>query len=127
MRNEHCIYCGTKFEKGIRSKEHVFPKGLLQKGVKKYTLTKTICVGCNKGFSNLDEVIAKQSIIGLIHHEFECYFAREDPKFYHDMRYGNPPLRVFGNLLEDGSSPVILEPHWVTNRDNDIENVRRRA
>ena len=127
MRNRNCIYCGAKFtgkrSKHAVSKEHAFPKGLMQPNADGWTLTSHVCRQCNSELGELDDVITSQSEIGLIHNEFECSQSRGKPSFYNEVRYGNPPLRIFGNLVGDDNHLVIIEPRGSTNF-KDIGQVR---
>lgn len=125
MRNDNCIYCGTKLKKKhTQSKEHVFPDGLRQEDAEGFTLNWTICQRCNNKFGKeLDRVIISQSEIGLIHHEFECSLihnelggsqSRDKSSFYHEIRYGSPPLRIFANLVDGDNPPMIIAPTGFT-------------
>ena len=45
MTKGKCIYC--KEHKNDLTREHAFPKSLLQKGAPGWTIKKHVCVACN--------------------------------------------------------------------------------
>lgn len=96
-----CIYC--KKENGF-SREHAFPKALLNKGLigteHEWIIANHVCKSCNNGeLSKLDAILVKRSSIAFIHNRIQAEFQNK-PQTVHESIYHKPicginPMRLF--------------------------------
>ncbi len=91
-----CIYC--KEEKDL-NREHAFPKSLLQKGVRGWTIKKHVCVACNSRLAQLDAILIKKSPLAFVWDRIQDELGNKTQtphsSVYHKKAGGINPLRQF--------------------------------
>ena len=61
-----CIYCSKPLVKGTGSKEHVFPRSTIPKGVDAATLTAHVCKDCNSYYGKLEQAFKHNTYISIL-------------------------------------------------------------
>ena len=91
-----CIYC--KKEK-ILSREHAFPKSLLQKDAPGWVIDKHLCKDCNSDLGKLDVVLSQKSHIAYVWNRVKDELGVNSKDLFSSIYYkrsvGVNPLRVF--------------------------------
>lgn len=91
-----CIYC--KKEK-ILSREHAFPKSLLQKDAPGWVIDKHLCKNCNSDLGKLDVVLSQKSHIAYVWNRVKDELGVNSKDLFSSIYYkrsvGVNPLRVF--------------------------------
>ncbi len=96
MVNNKCIYC--KKQNNL-TREHAFPKALLQKNIPGWVIDKHLCAKCNSVLGKLDAVLAKKSPIAFTWDRIEDELGNKTEtahsSIYHKKACGIYPIRLF--------------------------------
>ena len=126
MAKGKCIYC--KKENDF-SREHAFPKSLLDKRLigteHEWIIDTHVCKPCNNGeLSKLDAVLAKRSHIAVIYDQIQREFQNK-PQTVHESLYHKPmcginPVRLFcpnhlydNHILMHDEKIIALVPQMI--------------
>lgn len=120
MKNP-CIYCGSD---GKLTKEHAFPKVLEQNDkYPNWIISKHVCSVCNnEKLSMLDETLAQQSILGIIHSQIMAELGHSVS--YGGRRHQADPLQHSSFIHVDNRTGEMQVGVKITGDDADTINQR---
>lgn len=120
MKNP-CIYCGSKAK---LTKEHAFPKVLEQNDkYPNWIISKHVCSVCNnEKLSMLDETLAQQSILGIIHSQIMAELGHSVS--YGGRRHQADPLQHSSFIHVDNRTGEMQVGVKITGDDADTINQR---
>ena len=127
MEKGQCIYCKKKRN---LSKEHAFPKSLLQTGVHEWIIDKHLCIECNTHLGNqLDGILTNASPIGFVWNgikgELGMQTKDQQATFYRKPKsYGIHPVRLFfPDPLRDNRIVLHEEKRMSSHTEDPVDQV----
>ena len=121
MFNNKCIYC--KKQKNL-TKEHAFPKALLQEDVPGWVIDKHLCKKCNSDLGKLDVILTKKSPLAFIWDQIknELGNTTQTPhsSIYREKAVGINPVGLFFPDPHYDNHIVLHEAKTVSRGTNEL-------
>ena len=110
MTTGSCIYCG---EEKPFSREHAFPKSLLQENAQGWVIRNHLCQICNSKLGKLDAVFSRKSHIAFLYDQIQREKENKSgglhSSIYHKKACGFDPIRVFSYDPISGNPITLYE------------------